>query len=395
MRFVGYLLMLSCGLVLSATELKIYIDADFSNYYESSRAIEVGILSSLEHNKKKLAGQKITVHKLDHRGNSRRSLKNIKMAAADPKTLAVFCGMHSPPVLANQKFINDNQLLLLNPWAAAAPITRSQSKHNYIFRLSLDDSTVGQFLITSGIKIHKIQRPYLLLEDTAWGKNNWKTLSRAINKAEIRKSGVTWFKWGLSQYAIDKLILNLKQSNADSIVLVGNAMESSKIVNAISDANLKIPIISHWGITGGRFYDSLNSKAKKYPLLFIQSSLDMSSNSNNEIIKKCSLLFPDDFNNNYIKSPSGFLHAYDLSSLLIEASQHEFKKRGLDLREAVKRKLETLSTPVKGLIKTYHKPFQAYSPDAPFSHEALNSADYRMAYYNDQGQISHRGTDHD
>ena len=30
---------------------KIYIDADFSNYYQSSRSIEVGILSSLTYHK--------------------------------------------------------------------------------------------------------------------------------------------------------------------------------------------------------------------------------------------------------------------------------------------------------------------------------------------------------
>ena len=390
MRLVGIVLLCFLGFSLYGEKLTIYIDADFSNYYESSRSIEVGILSSLHINKEKLHKTKIEVKRLDHRGNNRRSLQNLKTAADDPNTLAVFCGMHSPPVLANKDFINEHKLLLLNPWAAAAPITRTQSKDNYIFRLSLDDSTVGQFLIESALNIHNTKNPYLLLEDTAWGKNNWKTLTQAINKAQISSSGSDWFKWNLSEYAAEKIILNLKESNADSIILVGNANESAIIVNAISKANLNIPIISHWGVTGGEFYEKLSPEAQQHPFLFIQSSLDLSKPTDHKIIKTSSTLFPNDFNNHYIKAPSGFIHAYDLTSLLLEASQNKLNKRHIELRESVKEELESLKSPVHGLLKTYQKPFSLYRINQAFSHEALGVQDYRMAYFNQQGQISHR-----
>ena len=390
MRLVGTLLLCLFGVSVYAETLNIYIDADFSNYHESSRSIEVGILSSLHINKEKLAGNTIEVIRLDHRGNNRRSLKNLKIAAADPNTLAVFCGMHSPPVLANQKFINDNKLLLLNPWAAAAPITRPKSNENYIFRLSLDDSTVGKFLIQSAIKVHSTKKPYLLLEDTAWGKNNWNTLSHAMKQANISSAGADWFKWNLSDHALNEIILNLKQSEADSIILVGNANESAKIINAISKAKLNLAVISHWGITGGEFHKKLSPSAQNHPLLFIQSSLDLSKNDNNKTLKTCTKLFPKDFEGVYIKAPSGFIHAYDLTSLLLEATKNNFDKRRIDLRESVKNQLEELRIPIPGLIKTYKKPFDQYSPQNPFSHEALDITDYRLAFFNDEGKISHR-----
>ncbi|MDD7985776.1 ABC transporter substrate-binding protein [Lentisphaera marina] len=395
MRLVGILLICFLGFSAHAEKLKIYIDADFSNYYESSRSIEVGILSSLHINKHKLSNNTIEVIRLDHRGNNRRSLKNLKIAAAEPNTLAVFCGMHSPPVLANQKFINDNKILLLNPWAAAAPITRSQSDENYIFRLSLDDSTVGKFLIQSVANVHSAKKPYFLLEDTAWGKNNWKTLSAATNQLNIGNSGVSWFKWNLSDHAINEILLNLKQSDADSIILVGNANESSKIVNAISESKLNLPIVSHWGITGGDFYKSLTPKAQNYPLLFIQSSFDLSKNINNKTLQNCAKLFPNDFDGTYIKAPSGFVHAYDLTSLLLEAGKDQLDKRRVDLREAIKIQLEQMNSPVHGLLKKYQAPFSPYTINTPFSHEALRISDYRLAFYNEKGQINHRNTPHD
>ena len=391
MRLIGKFLLFFIFLAnTSANDLKIYIDADFSNYYQSSRSIEVGILSSLTYHKKLFPKTEISVQRLDHRSNNRRSLSNLKKAMSDPKALAVFCGMHSPPVLANRDFINDNKILLMDPWAAAAPITRSKSQENYIFRLSVDDRTAGQFLIEQAISKHHSKRPYLLLEDTAWGKNNWHTLSKAISKNNIINAGTSWFKWNLSNHAINKLISDLKKANADCIILVANANESVRIVNALASHDILTPVISHWGLTGGVFHEKLTQKGRKISLSFIQTSLDLYNSRNHQIIKSSIKLFPNDFKNNYIKAPSGFVHAHDLCSLLLHASKDHFDKRSTELRQAVKNELENLNAPIKGLIKVYSKPFSKYSISKPFSHEALRSSDYRMAFYDDNGIIRHR-----
>jgi len=43
--------------------------------------------------------------------------------------------------------------------------------------------------------------------------------------------------------------------------------------------------------------------------------------------------------------------------------------------------MENVSTPVKGLIKTYRKPFSVWSDDNPDAHEALDENDLSLAKF--------------
>ena len=382
-----FTLILCLNFLLYADELVVYVDADFSNYYTSSRSIELGIRTAVEYNTAKLQGHSIRVEVLDHHGNNRRSLKNLKTALANPNTLAVFCGMHSPPVLAHRDFINENKLLLLDPWAAAAPITRPKSDESYIFRLSVDDKTAGAFLVNAVIKQYNAKRPYLLLENTGWGKNNLLTLSQSLQNQKVSSAGVGWFNWQISKSVVSKLIQEIQDSGADSIILVGNADESAVILNQMALEGLSLPVISHWGITGGDFYKNLSAGAKDIPLKFIQTASSLSDKQNNPIIKQAQIKYAKAFTDGYLQSSAGFVHAYDLTALLITAGQEHLHRRGVGLRKAVKNSLENLPRKTEGLLKNYVKPFEKYSQLKPFSHEALNPTDYCLGFFNRKGEI--------
>ncbi|WP_315979972.1 hypothetical protein [Aliamphritea spongicola] len=89
-----------------------------------------------------------------------------------------------------------------------------------------------------------------------------------------------------------------------------------------------------------------------------------------------------------IKAPAGFIHAYDLTRLMIAAiEQAGLTGDVIADRAAIRAALNRLQVPVEGLIKTYRQPFSAFSPDQPDAHEALGTEDLRMARYNGQGNI--------
>ena len=113
----------------------IYLDADFTGTKASSLSIEQGIETALSEINHQIFDYQIKVIKKNHRGNSLRSKRNLENYLKDPSALLVFSGLHSPPLLANKDFINQNRILLLDPWAAAGPITRSNTEENWIFRL--------------------------------------------------------------------------------------------------------------------------------------------------------------------------------------------------------------------------------------------------------------------
>jgi len=145
-----FAILFSLSAFLSLAEEKvlyIYQDADLSHHSESSEAIQKGIEVAFNEIDNLIDGYKVEFKYLDHRGNVIRSKRNYQQFIADANALAIYSGIHSPPLIKNRSFINENQALTLVPWAAGGPITRYPSKENWVFRLSVDDTKAGPVIL--------------------------------------------------------------------------------------------------------------------------------------------------------------------------------------------------------------------------------------------------------
>lgn len=388
--FICLLIFFFTNTASSEAVWKIYIDADYSNNHKSSFSIELGLRTALLKHNNMIAGRKAVVIPLDHRANSRRSLRNLKNALKDPEALCVFSGLHSPPVLANKSFINKNKIPFLIPWAAAGPLTRSKQDFNAIFRLSIDDSKAGKFMAEYGQK-QGFKNPLLILEDTGWGKSNFKTISKHLKSQNKKAVATERFKWGISQETWQiKLRELIKKGPVDHIIFVGNSRDGHTMMKALIHNKADLPILSHWGITGSDFVDKLGlDNLKELKLNFIQSNYQLNSAETQAAIKLAKTLAPDFIQDHYIPSPTGFIHSYDLSQILIAAAQNiPANSKAKDAQLTLIKSLENLTDPVQGLIKTYSRPFTPYSTDFPDAHEALGYENFRMAYYTNKGQIA-------
>ncbi|MBL4898932.1 MAG: ABC transporter substrate-binding protein, partial [Colwellia sp.] len=323
-----------------------------------------------------------------------RSKRNLEAFLADQQALIVFSGLHSLPLLANKKFINNNKILMLDPWAAAGPITRSNGQENWIFRLSIDDSNAGTFITKQALK-EGFKKPLLLLEDTGWGRSNERTMTQALQQSNIKPSDVKWFNWGLGINHAKLLLREAKLAGSDVIFFVGNANEGKVFFKAMAELedNIRLPIRSHWGITGGNFAETINAEQRKeLDLLFIQTQFSFLTQPQTALAKKVfkqtSSRYPMIKKASDIKAQTGFIHAYDLTKILISAIKQAGLSGNTNLdKQAIKVALENLKKPVSGLIKNYKKPFSQYSKSNVNAHEALSINDYVMAYYDDSNNI--------
>jgi len=395
-------LLLSClflvisypGNVHAQQKYTIYLDADFSGATASSLSIQQGINTALAEVDNRIQGIEFEVELKDHRANSLRSLRNLEAFLADDQALMVFSGLHSPPLLANKSFINDNNILLLDPWAAAGPITRSGSNENWIFRLSIDDSNAGRFITNKAIE-QGFVKPYLLLEDTGWGRSNENTMTQALKDASIKVAGVSWFNWGVGENHAKVLLRDIKASGADVIFFVGNSAEGATFTKAMLELpqSIHLPIRSHWGITGGDFTENVTaSQLEHIDLQFIQTNFSF-LNDNLSILAKSVLATAIKSNSNIqqltdIKAQTGFIHAYDLTKLVI-AAMNQVKLTGDRNRDKdlVHYALEHLKQPVQGLLKSYQRPFTPSSKTQRNAHEALTIEDYSMGKYTYRNEI--------
>ncbi|MCP5079386.1 MAG: hypothetical protein GY951_15185, partial [Psychromonas sp.] len=148
-----------------------------------------------------------------------------------------------------------------------------------------------------------------------------------------------------------------------------------------------------WGITGGSVSPYLPHIKDKDDLHFIQSCFSFISSTPNalseQVLKDAQKLFPTKITHaSDILAPTGFIHGYDLTKVLIAALNEVKLSDDIDAnRLAIKKALENLQTPVAGLVKTYNKPFSSYDPSTPDAHEALNVDDLCMAKFLPNGDI--------
>ncbi|OUX38650.1 MAG: hypothetical protein CBE26_00800 [Kiritimatiellaceae bacterium TMED266] len=373
----------------------LYLDADFTGSRASSVAIEQGIRTALDEVNYRIGGHSVSLVPQDHRGNSRRSQAHLEQAVADPKTLAVFCGLHSPPVLANLARVHEAQMLLLDPWAAADPITRYSMDTNWVFRLSLDDAKVGRFLVDYAVMKRGVRRPTLVLEDTGWGRSNEKNMVQALREYGISPISVEWFNWNLQEFGARIRLRRILAAGSDGIFLVANTREGvvwARELGAQTEA-ARIPIISHWGITGGSFAEEVGLETlNKLDLSFVQPNLSVihaPSRRARSVFKHAEILFGDAITApEEWQAPAGFLHGYDLTRLLIAAGeQATLNGVGRGDREEIRRALESLEQPVTGLLKEYVRPFSPMQEVGLDGHEALRSSDYCMGTFNESGRI--------
>lgn len=377
---------------------KIYINADMSVAKSSGAAIEMGLRVALSEVNYNISGYNIEVVIKDHHGNSRRSLIYLEEFVNDDNALVTLSGLHSPPIINNLDYINNNGIPILDPWAAAGPITRSTDSNglNWVFRLSVDDTKAGEVITSYSLDIEKYKNPVLLLEDTGWGKSNYKNMSQAIQLRGLDKPAVVWFSWGIKENGSREILNDILHKGHDVVFFVGNSPEGIVFFKAMSerDKNSRIPIRSHWGITGGDFFEILGSEiiTNKIDLKFIQTSFsflnDNQMDFSSDVFKRVKEQYSQIKEPRDLKAPNGFIHTYDITRLFIEAFKNinftdDIKvNRGL-LRES----LENIQNPVEGLVKTYIKPYSVYSSNNSSAHEALNIRDFSMAKYLPDGSI--------
>ena len=376
--------------------IKIYHDADYSNHESSALAMMMGLNTALDEVGFQLQGYRLELVPKNHRGNSVRSKQHMKEFIEDPDALFILGGLHSSPYIRYRDYINENQVLLLIPWAAGGPITRYDQGLNWVFRLSIDDTKAGYRMIQYAHDKKSCKTPHLLLEDTPWGKSNFETMSKAMKQYSDVKLSVSWFNWNTKVNSARILLRDIANSGSDCILFVGNSIEGVDIFEAIVslEESQRLPVVSHWGITGGDFEKHIDAqKREKLDLSFIQTCFSFLGDKDNaikdSIFDRAKKLYPQALESSVnVSSPAGFIHSYDLGKLFIQAV-NEIKLTG-DVRVdrvAIRNKLENINTPVEGLLKIYSAPFSAWSTDDQDAHEALGLDDFCMATYDKNGHV--------
>ena len=294
-----------------------------------------------------------------------------------PDIVAVFGGRFSPVLIEELPILKETKTLLLAPWSSADGITDNGMTPNFAFRLSLRDSLAMPFMLQHAAG-HGLRKVGLLLTNTAWGRSNLAAAERYFGSgAGLSSVGTAWYNWR-DPSLIDKYEI-LRKAGAEAIILVANDDEGATLVREVAalPKDARLPIISHWGVTGGNFAEQAGPALNDVDFSVIQTFSFFKADPVRiaHVLAVTERLFGirkiDD-----IVSPVGFAHAYDLTHILARA----ISLAGTADRPAVRDALERV-TDYKGLVRDFPQPFTGTK------HDALGPDQLFMARYRADGVV--------
>ncbi|WP_051147817.1 ABC transporter substrate-binding protein [Desulfotignum balticum] len=361
----------------------IGLDADMSSASaESGQSIYRGARIAVEEINAGggVLGRFLALAVKDHRGNPARAKDNMADLAAMPDLVAILGGLHTPVALEVLPFVHEQGIPFLIPWAAGTPVVDNGYDPNFVFRVSVRDSFAGEFLVQAAFD-SGFRRPGLLLENTGWGWSNHEAMMAAIEyrNRNMDAASVQWFNWGVRN--MQPQLAALVAEGADVLLLVANAPEGQVLVRSMAalPATKRLPVISHWGISGGEFASRITDDLTRVTLSFLQTfnfAAPPFPGRADTLFSAYRKLFPGIEDRMDIPAAPGLAHAYDLVHLLAKA----VKDAGTTDRAAIRNALETMDRHA-GVMADYQPPF------TPERHDALGPASFILARLNHKGQV--------
>ncbi|MEM7769317.1 MAG: ABC transporter substrate-binding protein [Cyanobacteria bacterium P01_A01_bin.37] len=275
----------------------------------------------------------------------------------------VFGGLDSPVSLAMLDVIHELEVPYMGVWAAATGITRNDFEPNYAFRVSANDNIVDSFLTKYVQETYGVEKIGLVLINNPWGESNEQGFKEWAPEYGLEIVGIE--KFNNEDTDISSQLTRLKESGAEALLMVANAAPGAQAMKSLVRINWDVPVISHWGISGGRFPELAGQDAAD-KVVFIQtySFYGDQSPTGEKVLaalqETYALQGPSD-----ILAPVGTANAYDAMHLVALALDTAGVTDGPTVRDAF------YNIPsFEGLIKTYNKPF------TPDNHDALSEDDY-------------------
>jgi branched-chain amino acid transport system substrate-binding protein len=373
----GMAILMSLGLIASPSAMakdpvKIGLVAALSGQSaKSGEAITRGLEIAIEEINGRggvLGGRKLELIRRDDESNPARGQTAARELIFKEKVAAFFGGLDSPVALAIVPVTNKEKVPFMGVWAAATPITRNGANPNFVFRVSAVDVIVDKALVLYSMKKFGTKKPGLMLINNPWGESNEEGLKAAIKEANIGLAGVE--KLESRDVDVVPQLMRLKNGGADAVILVANAEPGATVMKSLGRMGWQIPVVSHWGISGGRFPELAGDMSQKVEFVQTYSFFGKLNPVGEKVLAALKKKYPDIKGPEEIIPPVGYANAYDAMTLVALAIEKAGSTDGDKIRQAFYQ-----IGPHQGLIKNYVKPF------TPENHDALNENDYIMVRY--------------
>ncbi|MGO4711228.1 ABC transporter substrate-binding protein [Bradyrhizobium sp. 2TAF24] len=337
---------------------------------KSGEAIVRGLSVAIDeiNTKGGLLGKKVVLVVRDDESNPAKGVVAARELAQREQVAAIFGGLDTPVSMAIVPFANQAKMPFVGVWAAGTPITRNGAAENYVFRVSAVDALVDDALVNYADKKYGAKKPGLILINNSWGESNEKGLKAALEAKKIGSAGVEKFE--TADVDVVPQLTRLKEAGADALFLVANVAPSAQVVKSLDRMGWDVPVISHWGPSGGRFTELAGASAEKVHFIQTFSFSGNSSPKAQAVFEALKKKYPEIKSFADVTPAVGIANAYDAAHLTALAIAKAGSTEGPKVRDGF-----YAIDSYAGLIKTYTKPF------SPQNQDALSADDYIFTHF--------------
>src|SRR5216684_3753454 len=363
--------LLAFGPAAAQETLKLGLVAAMSGQSaKSGEAIVRGLSVAIDEINAKggVLGKKVELLVRDDESNPAKGVVAARELVQREKVAAFFGGLDTPVSIAIVPFANQTKTPFMGVWAAGTPITQNGAAENYVFRVSAVDELVDVALVDYSIKKYGAKKPGLILINNPWGESNEKGLKAALAAKSLPYVGIEKFE--TNDVDVVPQLSRLKQAGADVLMLVANVAPSAQVVKSLDRMGWNVPIVSHWGPSGGRFTELAGPSAAKVHFIQTFSFSGNSSPKSAAVLDALKKKYPEIKSLADVTPAVGIANAYDAMHLTALAIAKAGSTEGPKIREGF-----YAIDKYEGLIKSYQKPF------TPTNHDALAASDYLFTYF--------------
>jgi branched-chain amino acid transport system substrate-binding protein len=317
-----------------------------------------------------LGGRKLELVSRDDESLPPKGLTAARELIFKEQVVAIFGGIDTPVSLALAPLMNREKKIFMGVWAAGTGITRNGATPNFVFRVSAVDDLVDVKLLKYAHDKFGARKAGLMLINNPWGQSNEQGLVAASKTdSGVGIAGIEKFE----NNDVDMVpqLGRLRAAGADSIILVVNAPPGAQVMKSRERMGWTVPVISHWGISGGRFPELAGPTAGEAYFVQTYSFYGPQGPVGQKVLAALEKKYPQVKGPADVVAPVGTANAYDAMHILALG----IEQAGSTDSDAIRIALEDLKKPYEGLIKTYTKPFSASE------HDALGPQDYIMVHY--------------
>ncbi|KAB2897068.1 MAG: ABC transporter substrate-binding protein [Burkholderiaceae bacterium] len=304
-------------------------------------------------------GRKLTLVTRDDVSAPPKSIQNMSDLVDNEKVSAVFGPTNSGNAMAWKHIANQKKIPVMGNVGSGTDITKpmSPSADNYMFRVSMVDREQVAALMAY-VKKNAAQSKVvgLMAETTGYGQGGLKDMEEIAKLQDIKVAATERF--GVGDTDMTSQLSKMKAANVDTVVVWAQGTPIAQLIRSMEKINYFPLTLTSWSSDNITFYDAAGKTLAEKPL-FMRTVSETRTPAQQKLFDRIG---------SKLKAPSSFsfaLHGYDSVLLVAEAMKQAKTTDG----SAVRLALESLGSPVQGLLKTYNKPF------SKANHEALTAKD--------------------